>query len=69
MQYKNYEGITCDVIFKCESCGCRKFQRPSYYLQPLTFLEGCYECSNCQEEFNYADEAFTLMPSQLNLFE
>jgi hypothetical protein len=36
---------------------------------PLTFLEGVYECSNCQEEFRYFDEAFTMIQAQLSLFD
>ena len=69
MQYTDIIGVKYNVYFKCPTCDCKRFQRPSYYLMPLTFLEGVYECSNCQEEFRYFDEAFTMIQAQLSLFD
>jgi hypothetical protein len=69
MQYTNREGILMDVMFKCTMCESKTFQRNECYPANLTFLEGHFECTNCFEEYCYFDEAFTLVPSQLNLFD
>lgn len=69
MQHTDIKGVTHDVYFKCPTCNCRRFQRPHYCSDKLTFLEGYFECINCYEEFCYHDEVFTLVQAQLNLFD
>ena len=69
MQYLNTIGVLQDVYFKCTDCGCRRFERPHYVSDRLTFLEGYFECCECYAEFCYYDEAFTLVQSQLKLFD
>ena len=69
MQYLNTKGVLQDVYFKCTDCGCRRFERPHYVSDRLTFLEGYFQCRECYAEFCYYDEAFTLVQAQLNLFE
>ena len=68
MQYTNREGILMDVFFKCDQCNSRRFKRPSYFPETLTFLEGHFECGSCSTQYCYYDEAFTLVQSQLTLF-
>ena len=69
MQYLNTKGVLQDVYFKCTDCGCKRFERPHYVSDRLTFLEGYFQCCECYAEFCYYDEAFTLVQAQLNLFD
>ena len=69
MQYTDSKGVLFDVYFKCTTCECRRFQRPHYCSDKLTFLEGYFECINCFEEFSYYDDTFTMVQAQLKLFE
>jgi len=69
MQYRNTNGITYNIYFTCSECNCRKFERPHYCSNKLTFLEGYFHCLNCWAEFSYYESAFTLIESQLNLFQ
>lgn len=69
MQYTDIKGVLFDVHFKCANCECRRFQRPNYFSENLTFFEGHFECMNCFQEFGYYDDTFTLLQAQLTLFE
>ena len=69
LQYLDSKGTLHDVYFKCPDCGCRRFERPHYVRDGLTFIEGYFQCCDCWAEFCYYEEAFTLVQSQLKLFD
>jgi hypothetical protein len=69
IQHLDTKGILHDVYFKCTECGCRRCERPQWAPEGLTFLEGYFRCCECWAEFSYYEDAFTLVQSQLKLFD
>ncbi len=66
MQHTSYlDKITYEVTFKCPACSCNRFERPDYMSICKTFLEGHFVCSNCQLQYGYYDDAFTLQSGQI----